>query len=71
MSQYVRQAPINYPSQFPPLPLNQANQYVVIGVRFYGDTRGNPWYSDITGVSQIQTAVQLLGQSGQADFTGN
>ncbi len=70
--QYVRQAPIQYPlpkGQFAPVPL--ANQYVVVGVRFTGDTRGNPWYSDITGVAQIQTAIQMLGQSTQADATGN
>jgi hypothetical protein len=70
--QYVRQAPIAYPAaggQFPPLPLQ--NQYVVVGVHFTGDTRGNPWYTDITAVSQIRSAIQLLGQSTQADATGN
>jgi len=71
-SQYIRQAPIGYPLSaggFPPLPL--VDQYVVIGVRFWGDTRGNPWYLDITGAAQIQTAIQLLGQNAQADATGN
>lgn len=71
-SQYIRQAPINYPlspGSFPPLPI--VDQYVVIGVRFWGDTRGNPWYLDITGAAQIQTAIQLLGQNAQADATGN
>ncbi len=70
--QYVRQAPIQYPlpkGQLAVVPLS--SQYVVIGVRFTGDTRGNPWYSDITGVTQIQTAIQLLGNTTQADATGN
>jgi hypothetical protein len=70
--QYVRQAPIAYPpgqNQFPPLPL--VDQYVVIGVRFSGDTRGNNWYTDITGASQILTAIQLLGNTSEADVTGN
>lgn len=70
--QYIRQAPISYPpsnNQFPPLPL--VDQYVVVGVKFIGDTRGNAWYSDITAVAQIQTAIMLLGQSNQADATGN
>lgn len=70
--QYIRQAPIPYPlpkGDNPILPL--VPQYVVVGVRFTGDTRGNAWYSDITGAAQIQNAIQLLGQSTQADPTGN
>lgn len=70
--QFIRQAPIAYPlpqGQGPPVPL--VNQYVVVGVRFKGDTRGNDWYSEITGIAQIQQAIQLLGQSLQADATGN
>lgn len=69
---YVRQAPVQYPLPAdigPPLPL--ASQYVVVGVRFIGDTRGNAWYSDITGCANILSAVALLGQSGQTDPTGN
>jgi hypothetical protein len=70
--QYVRQAPIVYPvpaGQLVPTPL--VNQYAVIGVRFTGDTRGNAWYSDITAVVQVQSAIQLLGQSLQADVGNN
>lgn len=70
--QYVRQAPISYPlprGQFAPLPL--VSQYVVIGVRFTGDTRGNAWYSEITGAAQILSAIQMLGQSTDVDATGN
>jgi hypothetical protein len=69
---FVRQAPISYPlpeGTGPPVPL--VSQYVVVGVRFTGDTRGNAWYSEITGIAQIQQAIQLLGQSVQADATGN
>jgi len=70
--QFIRQAPIAYPlppDTGPPVPL--MNQYVAVGVRFRGDTRGNEWYSEITGIAQIQQAIQLLGQSLQADATGN
>lgn len=70
--QFIRQAPIAYPlpkGQGPPVPL--VDQYVVVGIRFIGDTRGNAWYSEITGIAQIQTAIALLGQSRQADATGN
>lgn len=70
--QFIRQAPIAYPlpeGQGPPVPI--VDQYAVVGVRFTGDTRGNEWYSEITGIAQIQQAVQLLGQSMQADATGN
>jgi hypothetical protein len=70
--QYIRQAPIAYPlppGSGPPVPI--VSQYAVVGVRFIGDTRGNPWYSEITGIAQIQQAIQLLGQSLQADATSN
>lgn len=67
--QYIRQAPIAYPIPKGGAPLPLISKYAVIGVRFIGDTRGNSWYTDITGVSQIQTAIALLGQSGQADPT--
>lgn len=69
---FIRQAPISYPlpvGQGPPVPL--VDKYVAVGVNFRGDTRGNEWYSDITGIAQIQQAIQLLGQSRQADATGN
>lgn len=56
--QFVRQAPIVY-GQFAAVPL--VDQYAVVGVRFTGDTRGNAWYSDITGIAQIQNAFQLMG----------
>lgn len=69
--QFIRQAPIAYGTNLPPVPLNAQDQYVVVGVRFWGDTRGNPWYSDITGIAQIQQAIQMLGQSQKADPTGN
>jgi len=70
--EFTRQAPIPYPlpeGQFIAVPMT--GQYVVVGVRFFGDTRGNAWYSDITGVTQIQQAIQLLGHSAQSDPTGN
>jgi hypothetical protein len=55
---FVRQAPIVY-GQLPPVPL--LDQYAVVGVRYTGDTRGNAWYADITGVAQIQSVVALMG----------
>jgi hypothetical protein len=70
--QFIRQAPIAYPlpvGQGPPVPI--VDKYAVVGIRFIGDTRGNTWYSEITGIAQIQQAIQLLGQSLQADVTGN
>lgn len=61
-SEFVRQAPMEYP--LPKggliLPLSANGQYAVIGVRFIGDTRGNSWYSEITAVSQIKSAIQLI-----------
>jgi len=37
--------------------LDQSGQYVVIGARFVGDTRGNAWYTEITGWTR---SVSLL-----------
>jgi hypothetical protein len=61
-NQYVRQAPISYPlpsGTYLARPL--VNTYVVVGVRFTGDTRGNNWYSDITGFSIATDIIALVG----------
>lgn len=66
---YVRQAPIPYPlPKGQPAILPLASQYVVIGVRIIGDTRGNDWYTDITGAVTVLSAVQMIGK-GFADIT--
>jgi hypothetical protein len=58
--QAIRQAAIAYPlGAFPPLPLRDS--YVVVGVRFIGDTRGNAWYLDITGRTPILSAATMIG----------
>jgi len=71
--QFIRQAPIAYPlpaGTGPAYPL--VDKYVVVGVRFTGDTRGNTWYSEITGLAQIQNVIGLLGSgSVQSDPSGN
>jgi hypothetical protein len=62
LPQYIRQAPITYPipaGQIPVQPL--AAQYAVVGVRFLGDTRGNDWYSDITGRVPGPTLLAAIG----------
>jgi hypothetical protein len=41
----------NDSSGFIPPPSPSA-AYIVAGLRHYGDTRGNPWYTEITGVTQ-------------------
>ena len=59
-AQYVRQAQLSYPApQAPPRPLQQT--YGVVGVRYVGDTRGNAWYSEITGFSSVQDLLSLFG----------
>jgi hypothetical protein len=68
--QFIRQAPVSYPlpkGQGPPRPIE--NEYVVVGVKFVGDTRGNPWYTEITGVVNVNQAVQMLGWTKQASFS--
>ena len=59
-SAFVRQAPIAFGS-LPPYPLSADGLYVIVGVRHYGDTRGNPWYTEVTAFSQIQNVIALLG----------
>lgn len=42
----------------PPLPLNQFGEYYVGAVHHHGDSRGNPWYSDVTAYSTQWDALQ-------------
>ncbi len=68
-TQYIRQASISYPlpqGQGPPRPLSENGQYIVIGVRLSGDTRGNEWYSEFTAVTLITDVIAMLGQNKQA-----
>lgn len=46
------------PGQFP---LTPDGIYFVAGVRFIGDTRGNPWEAEITGVASAQGLLALIG----------
>lgn len=56
--QYIRQAQLQI-GTLPARPL--VSQYVVVGVRHVGDTRGNPWYSEVMAYSQVQNVIALLG----------
>lgn len=58
----VRQLPV-YPGSFPPV-LSQDGIYVVSGVRHIGDSRGNEWYSEITGFTSVAGKLALLGAQG-------
>ena len=42
-------------------PPDPSGIYIVAGVKHSGDTRGNPWYTDITGVTQNGLALSLNG----------
>lgn len=61
--QYVRQTSFDYPITKGGmiLPLPPTDAYGVIQVRFVGDTRGNDWCSEITGISQIKSVLALIG----------
>ncbi len=70
--QYVRQFSIPYPperNEF--MILGLQDTYVVVGVRFTGDTRGNAWYTDIIGASQVNTAIMMSGSINAANFLAN
>ncbi len=60
--EFVRQAPVAYPlpkGQYAPRPLG--TEYIVVGVRCTGDTRGNAWYTDITGLTLVSDVLVMLG----------
>ena len=40
--------------------LAQDGTYVVVGARFIGDTRGQPWYTDVTGYNMAAQALAAL-----------
>ena len=52
--------------EFPSI-LDQNGEYIVVAVRHTGDTRGNDWYTDITGLTSAQGKIAMM----QAAFSGN
>jgi hypothetical protein len=59
---YVRQAARAFPAG--PLdirPLPSDGLYAMLKVRHCGDTRGNDWYTEVTGYSSILDIIALLG----------
>lgn len=49
----IRQLPLTFgASQSVVAPFEKTGTYIIAGVRHHGDTRGNDWYTDITGVTQ-------------------
>ena len=55
--------------KFPSL-LTQDGVYLVAGVRHYGDTRQNDWYTEITGVISVAGRLKMLGASGTNSLKG-
>jgi hypothetical protein len=47
--------------------LNQDGVYAVIGARYHGDTRGNEWYTDVSGwyLASAQLAALVAGSNVQ------
>jgi hypothetical protein len=45
------------------LPINSSFQYFVIGLRHTGDTRGGPWYTDVTSIDPTALALAATGNS--------
>lgn len=40
--------------------LDQNGEYIVIATRHFGDTRGNDWYTDITGLTSTKGTLAML-----------
>lgn len=53
--------------------LDQDGEYIVSAVRHFGDTRGNDWYSDITGITSTngKMAMMQLANGGDPDIQMN
>ena len=50
--------------------LTQDGVYMVGGVRHYGDTRENDWYTEITGVISVAGRAKMLGIGGKSSLKG-
>ena len=44
--------------------LDQDGQYIVLATRYIGDTRGNDWYTDVTGITSLNGKAALLNIIG-------
>lgn len=55
-------------SQLPPMPLDQSGLYIAAQIRHYGDTRGNDWYTEVTGYTRgyAQRWLKWLASAAQA-----
>lgn len=63
--QAVRQGPLNF-GQYLGI-LDQDGLYFVARARFIGDTRGQSWYTEVTGYTSVYGTLALLGQAGNQD----
>lgn len=62
----IRQIP-QYPlAQQGPTVLSQDGTYYVGGVRHIGDTRGQPWYTEVTGLTPLAWQTILASQLSQS-----
>src|ERR1035438_1422534 len=50
-----------FPGQIPAV-LSQNGLYIVAGLRHYGDSRGDPWYSEVIAVNRLWSDVFRAGQ---------
>jgi hypothetical protein len=51
-------------------PLDQDGIYVVSALRHFGDSRGEPWYTHITGMKRVGNSLALM-TAQQASFNGS
>jgi hypothetical protein len=53
--------------------LDQDGEYIVIAARHFGDTRGNEWYTDITGLTSTGGKLAMLQTAlgGNPDISTN
>jgi hypothetical protein len=49
------------PGVKPPAVLARDGQYKIVGVSYIGDSRGNDWYCDVTGINLSGKVSQLFG----------
>lgn len=44
--------------------LDQDGNYTIFATRFYGDSRGNPWYAEVMGLTQAGSKISMMLLTG-------
>ena len=51
--------------------LDQDGEYIVVAARHYGDTRGEPWYTEISGVTSVGGKMAMMQAFAGGNLNSN